>query len=110
MSPSGRAGFAGSAALLFDFAVVSAYVLLFSFEADSPVRQVMFVPLIEAAVRYGIPGAIGLTVASAPVIAVFEWLRERRIPRSMYHVDYVSLQLGLEVVIGLIVGTLLLGL
>jgi signal transduction histidine kinase len=100
----------GLVALLFDFAVVSAYVLLYSFEADSPVRQVIFVPLIEAAVRYGIPGAIGLTVASAPVIAVFEWLRERRIPGGMYHLDYVTLQLGLEVVIGLIVGWLLLGL
>jgi len=54
----------GLVALLFDFAVVSAYVLLYSFEADSPVRQVIFVPLIEAAVRYGIPGAIGLTVAA----------------------------------------------
>jgi len=100
----------GLVALLFDFAVVSAYVLLYSFEADSPVRQVIFVPLIEAAVRYGIPGAIGLTFASAPVIAVFEWLRERRIPGAMYHLDYVTLQLGLEVVIGLIVGWLLLGL
>jgi signal transduction histidine kinase len=100
----------GLAALVFDFAVVSAYVLVFSFQADSPVRQVLFVPLIEAAVRYGIPGAVWLTVASAPVIAVFEWLRERRIAGGTYHVDYVTLQLGLEVVMGLIVGWLLLGL
>jgi len=85
-------------------------VFLFSFEADSPVRQVMFVPLIEAAVRYGIPGAIGLTVASAPVIAVFERLRERRPAGGGYHVDYVTLQVGLELVMGLIVGWLLLGL
>jgi len=100
----------GLAALAFDFAVVSAYVLIFSFQADSPVRQVMFVPLIEAAVRYGIPGAVWLTVASAPVIAVFEWLRERRAPGVSYHVDYVTLQLGLEIVMGLIVGWLLRGL
>jgi signal transduction histidine kinase len=100
----------GFAALSFDFAVVSAYFLLYSWEADSPVRQVMFVPLIEAAVRYGIPGAIWLTVVSAPAIAVFEWLRERRIAGAGYQVHYVTLQLGLEVVIGLIVGWLLLGL
>jgi signal transduction histidine kinase len=100
----------GLAALAFDFAVVSAYVLIYNFQADSPVRQVMFVPLIEAAVRYGIPGAVWLTVASAPVIAAFEWLRERRIAGGTYHVDYVTLQLGLEIVMGLIVGWLLLGL
>src|SRR5947208_3522301 len=100
----------GFAALVFDFAVVSTYVLLFSWESDSPVRQVMFVPLIEASVRFGIPGALSLTVASAPVMAVFEWLRERRVEPRTYHVDYVSLQLGLEIVIGLIVGWLLLGL
>jgi signal transduction histidine kinase len=98
----------GFGALAFDFAVVSAYVLLYNWEADSPVRQVMFVPLIEAAVRYGIPGALGLTLASAPVMAVFEWLRERRLADGIYHADYVTLQIGLQVVIGLIVGWLLL--
>jgi signal transduction histidine kinase len=100
----------GLAALAFDFAVVSTYVLIFSFQADSPIRQLMFVPLIEAAVRYGIPGAVWLTVASAPMIAVFEWLRERRVPSDTYHVDYVTLQLGLQIVMGLIVGWLLRGL
>jgi signal transduction histidine kinase len=100
----------GFSALVFDFAVVSAYVLLYNWEADSPVRQVMFVALIEAGVRYGIPGALGLTLASAPVMVIFEWLRERRIPGATYQADYVTLQLGLEVVVGLIVGWLLLGL
>src|SRR5919201_5027170 len=97
----------GALALVFDFAVVSAYVLVFSFQADSPVRQVMYLPLVEAALRYGIPGALGLAAASAPVIAVFEWLRERRLAPASYHVDYVTLQVGLEVLLGLTVGWLL---
>jgi signal transduction histidine kinase len=96
----------GALALVFDFAVVSAYVLVFSFQADSPVRQVMYLPLVEAALRYGIPGALGLAAASAPVIAVFEWLRERRLAPASYHVDYVTLQVGLEVLMGVIVGWL----
>jgi signal transduction histidine kinase len=96
----------GVLALAFDFAVVSVYVLVFSFQAESPVRQVLYLPLVEAALRYGIPGALALAAASAPVIAVFEWLRERRLAPMSYHLDYVTLQVGLEVLIGLTVGWL----
>jgi signal transduction histidine kinase len=98
----------GLVALAFDFAVVSAYVLVYSFEQGSPVREVMFLPLVEAALRYGIVGALAFTAASAPVLAVFEWLRERRLEPRSYHLDYVTLQIGIEVLMGLIVGWLVL--
>jgi signal transduction histidine kinase len=98
----------GVAALAFDFAVVSAYTLIFSFEEASPIRQVMYLPLVEAALRYGLVGALAVVFASAPVMAGFEWLRERRFEPRTYRVDYVTLQLGLEVLIGLIVGWLML--
>ena len=93
-------------ALAFDFAVVSAYVLLYSFDQGSPIRQVMFLPIVEAALRFGIPGAVGLALASTPVMAIFEWLRERRLEPRSYHVNYVTLQIGLEVLLALIVGWL----
>jgi signal transduction histidine kinase len=96
----------GVLALGFDFAVVSTYVLVFNFQAESPVRQVMYLPLVEAALRYGIPGALGLAAASVPVIAVFERLREGRLAPMTYHVDYVTLQVGLEVLMGITVGWL----
>jgi len=96
----------GLAALGFDFAVVSAYVLIFNFEDASPIRQVMFLPLIEAALRYGIWGALAVVVASAPVMGVFEWLRQRHTEPHDYRLDYVTLQLGIEVLMGLIVGWL----
>ena len=98
----------GLAALAFDFAIVSAYVLIFSFEQASPIRQIMFLPLVEAALRYGIPGALILAAASAPVMATFEWLRERHCDPRSFHVDYVTLQLGIQVLMGLIVGWLVL--
>jgi signal transduction histidine kinase len=97
----------GLVAQTFDFAVVAAFVLVFSFQAESPVRQVMYLPLVEAALRFGIPGALFLAAASAPVIAVFEWLRERRLSPMSYHLDYVTLQVGLEMLLGLTVGWLL---
>jgi signal transduction histidine kinase len=98
----------GLAAITFDFAAVSAFVLIYSFERAGPIRQLLFLPLIEGAVRYGIPGAIILTAASAPVIATFESLRENRFSIENYRVDYVTLQLGIELLMGLIVGWLLL--
>ena len=96
----------GYSALAFDFAVVSAYVLLYSFDQGSPIRQVMFLPIVEAALRFGIPGAVGLALASTPVMAIFEWLRERRLAPRSYHVNYVTLQIGLEILLALIVGWL----
>ncbi|MGB2874195.1 MAG: ATP-binding protein [Gaiellaceae bacterium] len=98
----------GLAALTFDFAIVSAYVLLYSFEQGSPIRQVMFLPLVEAALRLGITGALGLALASAPVMALYEWLRERRLQPRSYHVNYVTLQVGIEVLMALIVGWLVI--
>jgi signal transduction histidine kinase len=97
----------GLAALTFDFAIASAYTLIYSFEQASPVRQVMYLPLVEAALRYGIVGALALTAASAPVMAGYEWLRSDRFARG-YRFDYVTLQLGIEVLLGLIVGWLML--
>jgi signal transduction histidine kinase len=95
-------------ALAFDFAAVSAYVLIYSFERDGPIRQLLFLPLIEGAVRFGVPGAVALTLASVPVIAVFESLRESHFTIRGYRYDYVSLQIGVELLMGLIVGWLLL--
>ena len=98
----------GLAALAFDFAAVSAFVLIYSFERAGPIRQLLFLPLIEGAVRYGIPGAFVLTALSAPVIAASESLRENRFSIRGYRYDYVTLQLGIELLMGLIVAWLLL--
>jgi signal transduction histidine kinase len=96
----------GVIALAFDFAVVATYILIYSFEQGTPIRQIMFLPLVEAALRYAIPGALGLAAASAPVMAVYEFLRERRVVPHDYHVDYVTLQVGVEVLMALIAGWL----
>src|SRR3954466_9161194 len=68
----------------------------------------MYLPLVEAALRYGIVGALAVTLASAPVMAGFEWLRPGRYPPRTFHLDYVTLQLGIEVLLGMIVGWLML--
>jgi signal transduction histidine kinase len=96
----------GILATAFDFAVVAAYVLVYYFQTGSPIRQLLFLPLVESALRYGIPGAVVMTAATVPVLAVFELLRERRLDRP-YHVNFITLQVGIELLMGLAIGWLL---
>ena len=96
----------GVAALVFDAAIVSAFVLVYSFERGTPIRQLLFLPLVEAAFRYGIVGSLVLTLATAPVLALFEWFRADRFQPREYQVNFVTLQIGVEVMMGLVVGWL----
>jgi hypothetical protein len=55
--------------------VLSAYLLVYNFDSGSPTRQVLYLAVIEAAVRFGIIGPIVLTVLTVPVLIEFEHLR-----------------------------------
>jgi signal transduction histidine kinase len=95
----------GFGALLFDTAVVSAFVLTYSFELGNPVRQALMIPIAEAAVRYGLRGAIVLPLALTPVYAAFEELRSRQID-SRFDVDHVTFSVGVSLITGLFIGWL----
>jgi signal transduction histidine kinase len=95
-------------ALIFDTAVVSAYVLAYSFESGTPIRQLLFLPITEGALLYGIRGSVALAVATAPVVVAFEWLRARHTAPRSYHVNFVTFQIGAGLLMGLIVGWLVL--
>ncbi|HZQ66733.1 MAG TPA: ATP-binding protein [Gaiellaceae bacterium] len=95
----------GAAALAFDFAVVSSFILALSFQRGTPIRQTMTIVLIEAAFRYGMRGGLGLVVVSVPVVVAFEWLRHDHFD-DRFRFENVTLQLGLEVLIALVVGWL----
>jgi signal transduction histidine kinase len=94
-------------ALGFDTAVVSAYLLVYNFEAGTPVRQVMYLVVVEAAVRFGILGPLVLTALTVPVLIEFERLRSDHADEP-FHWDYVTFQVGSQIVVGLIVGWLVL--
>ena len=94
-------------ALAFDTAVISAYLLVYNFEAGTPVRQVMYLAVVEAAVRFAIAGPIVVTILALPVLIEFEHLRSRHAGEG-YHADYVTFQAGSQVIVGLIVGWLVL--
>jgi signal transduction histidine kinase len=94
------------AALAFDTLVVSAYVLVYNFEQGTPIRQLLFLPIIEAALRYGIAGAVALALATGPVAAVFELLRSRHNAPFRFQANFVTFQIGVGLILGLIVGWL----
>jgi hypothetical protein len=89
----------------FDAAVVSAFVVIYSFEPGSPVRQLLFLPVIEAALRWGRLGGILSPLASGPALAVFESKVSDRLDVS-YDPGHVIFPLALQVLVGLIVGAL----
>jgi len=89
----------------FDAAVVSAFVVIYSFEPGSPVRQLLFLPVIEAALRWGRVGGVLSPLASAPALAVFEWKVSDRLGVP-YDPGHVIFPVALQVLVGLIVGAL----
>jgi hypothetical protein len=95
----------GRLAYCFDAAVVSSYVVIYSFEPGSPVRQLLFLPVIEAALRWGRLGGVLAPLVSAPALAVFEWRVSDRLGLP-YDPGHVIFPIGLQVLVGLMVGAL----
>ena len=94
-------------ALAFDTAIVAAFfVLYYSFEVNTPIRELLFIPVAEAAVRFGIPGGIMLPIVLSPVLAMGEWLRADRLEPLEFSPDAITFPLGLQIIMGAIVGWL----
>src|SRR5206468_3253414 len=80
-------------------------LLIFYSENGGPIRQVLYLAVIEGAVRFGIVGAVVVTLATAPVLLHFEDLRAHHAGERV-HRDFVTLQVGGQLLVGLIVGWL----
>jgi len=98
----------GVLGLTVDTVIVTAFVLIYQYEIGSPVNQLFFVLLVEAAVRYGIRGGLLMPLAIAPLLALAEWWRESRFdnPPHGYQPDHVVFPWGLLTLTGMIVGWL----
>ncbi len=93
------------AGLVLDLAVVSGFVVLYAFEPGSPVRQLFFLVVVEAALVLGRPGAVAVSLASVPALAVFESRAADRLDVA-YDPGHVLGPLAVEVAVGLISATL----
>jgi signal transduction histidine kinase len=98
----------GLLGLALDTAVVSAFVLIYQYEIGSPVNQLYFVVLVEAAVRYGIRGGLLTPLGITPLLGLAEWWRETKFdhPPFGYQADHVVFPWGLLTLTGMIVGWL----
>jgi hypothetical protein len=101
-----RGGHLRLAGLVFDIAVVSAYVVLYSFELGTPVRLLLVLPVIEAGLRFGVVGGLLAPIACVPALAVFEWRQATRLDLYPFDAGHVIGPTGLLVFVGLVVGAL----
>jgi signal transduction histidine kinase len=95
----------GFAALLFDSAIVYAYVFVYAFEPGTPIRQLVFIPLIEAAIRYGLVGGLVMPAISAVLLVLAEWWRVSRFDGD-FDVDRITFPVGIQLILGAVVGLL----
>jgi signal transduction histidine kinase len=90
-------------AMVFDFAVVAGFVLLYAFELGTPTRQLLFLVIVLGATRYGMRGGLITAFAAIPVAAVFERLRSDHF-HVPYEVQFVTFQAGAGILMALLVG------
>src|SRR5207237_8397801 len=98
----------GLLGLTVDSIIVAAFVLVYQYEIGSPVNELFYVLLVEAAVRYGIRGGLLMPLAIAPLLGLAEWWRESRFdnPPHGYQPDHVGFTWGLLTLTGIRVGGL----
>jgi signal transduction histidine kinase len=99
----------GAVALLFDTAVIVAYMAVFSFEPGVQSWGLIDLVVVEAALRYGIAGGVGMALGMVPILAALEEFRSERFAPRQYDLDFVILPSGLGVLIGVSVGWLVVG-
>ncbi len=96
----------GAASLVFDTLIVYAFVFVYAFEPGTPAWGLRVLPVIEAAIRYGVAGGVALPLAVAPLSIGAEWFRADRFPPLGFEPRFVTLPFGTQLVTGLIVGGL----
>jgi signal transduction histidine kinase len=94
------------AGLLFDTAVIWTYALIYTFEPGTPIRQLLFFPVVEAALRFGLVGGLAIPLVQTPVLVASEWWRSDRFAPPGFSVDHITFPLGLQIVMGAIIGWL----
>ena len=101
----GRA-WAAPAGLALDALFVSAFVVLYSFEAGTTVRQLLVLPVVEGALLYGLHGGLLLPLASLPALAFFEWRQAERLDLHPFDGGHVLGPVGIQLLVGVAVGAL----
>ena len=98
--------YVGAAALVFDTAVIWAYGIVFTFEYGNQTRWGTIFVLVEAALRYGLVGGIGMSLLAIGYFAFNEWWRAHFLGPPGFKADHVAFPSGVILLTGLILGWL----
>jgi signal transduction histidine kinase len=93
-------------ALAFDTLIVWSFAFIYAFERGTPINQLLVIPVVGAALRYGLAGGVVLALLQAPVLLGIELWRADRFAPPDFTLDHVTFPLGLQLVLGLVIGWL----
>ena len=97
----------GLVALVFDAVLICAYATIYSYEYGSPTRWALIFVVVEAALRYGLFGAVALPLVFFPFLVFAEWWREHHFRSGPgFTWDRVTFPFGVFLITGAIVGWL----
>jgi signal transduction histidine kinase len=96
----------GFAALVFDTAVICTYAVVYSYEYGNQTRWAVVLVLVEAALRYGLPGGVLMSGVLVPYFWFNEWWRAHHFGPPGFIAGRVSFPSGVMLLTGLIVGWL----
>jgi len=105
LSRRGGAPGLGPAALVFDVVWLTGWITLYGDEPGSPVRQLLFLAVLEAAIRFGVRGAVLLPPVCIPALVLFEWRQSERVGEG-FDVGHAIFPAGLLLLVGAVVGVL----
>ena len=85
--------------------MIAAFATLYSYEYGSPTRWALMFVVVEGALRYGVLGAAGVSLALAPYLVFVEWWRSHEFNNGPgFLIDRVTFPFGVFLITGLIVG------
>ena len=94
------------AAVVFDTLIVTSFILVFAFKNGQPLYTLYFLPIFEAALRFGIVGGLVAPLVTAPMLLGVEFFRADRFEPREVRPDVVAVRVALGLLIGAVIGRL----
>jgi signal transduction histidine kinase len=94
----------GLVALTFDAVAVCVFMLLFSSADGQPIWAIWYLPIVEAALRFGVVGGVATPLVTMPLLAAAELFRADRFEPRDFRLDVVTLRGGFGLLIGIVLG------
>ena len=90
--------------LAFDLAAAFAFALLFSFQDGQPAWAILYLPVIEGALRFRLLGGVATGAASVALLAAAEVFRADRFPPGDVRFDVIAARGGFALLLGTVLG------